>query len=260
MAKLKAIPRELVAQRGPSQVPAPLGLTAAAPRAARALAGTVSNEIAEAQRVAAEAEQRHNARRDAVSRVTAYGNFLESTTAEMRRLDSEEDLSSPASSGKYLEFLSAEKQRILGEHDGSQASKFALAERLELESVSQANELGSLVFQAQQKRMGEGMDRVVRSLAADAAATPDLLNEHFAELDDRLADMAPAMSAAQEESFRTAGRQQILLSAINASLTRGNVTTARNLLAFPGAVEMLSPEQQTQIQRAVGALLRGQAG
>lgn len=206
-----------------------------------------------AEKMAA-AGDRIRTRGEAVNRARAVSQFNQDANAELRRLESEEDLTRSEVLTAYGDFLSKRQADLITQFGGGEDSRMRLLERLEGIRGAYADMGGQASHRAQTKLVEGTMGENLGRLTARAGERPNEIKTLFDVLDADIDDMGPALSPEQETAFRSAGRREIVLSAFNSFVSRGAVTEAKNMLAeAPYLREMLTPEQQRSIDGRIAA-------
>ena len=220
---------------------------------------TVGDSLFQSGQRLQQAEERVRTREDAVEVARRINDYTERANAELRRLQTEDDLSKSATVDGFGKFLGKLRDEAFGDFGGSEDARSRLDVRIEGISASIADRAAVMSLAAQRKvvtdRLGDGL----RGLTSLALQSPSTLGEQFARLDSLIDDLAPGMTSDEEESFRLSGRQEITLSAVNGLMQRGAVTEARQLIQdTPGVMDTLSPSQQRQMQTRFASFEREQ--
>lgn len=208
------------------------------------------------------AQERKRSRVDAVERARALTTYTEAATTELRRINDEDDISKDDVLGNYGAFLEKQKQDLLTAHTGSEASKLALAERLEAMRGSLASQASTFSIQAQKKMLADTIGGELNKLATRANNGTDSIADLWKSWDGVVNDMAPGLTPDQERDFRRAGREKLVESSLGSLLDRGAVQDAKKILTeTPGIAEILSPETSRRLnQRIVVAEAEEQKG
>lgn len=198
------------------------------------------------------AEARLNSSRDAVERARDFGRFSEEAASELRRLETEDDLSKPDTLAKYGRTVSSKIKEISASHQGSAESRAALMARLEDQKHKILGDAAAVASKARQKIVTGSLDKTMGALAAQAFEAPSALGFMWSSWDETVNDMAPALGPEMTESFRRSGRQEITKSAIQSLLDRGGAEEADRILKeTPGIAEAMSPETRRSFDSAI---------
>jgi hypothetical protein len=220
-------------------------------RAAMQAANSAGQLMGVAEKMLA-AEDRIRSREDAIERTRALGEYEQKAMTELRRLQTEDDISKVATTNKYGTFLSDSMKEMVEGHGGTQESRLALAERLEAVRFGMVGQAANLATQAQTKLMDKAFDGRLSGHASAVAANPASLTQRMIALQKDIEDMAPGLTPEQEANYISLGNKQLALSAINSYVARGSAKGARELLdSTPGLREMMSPEEQRRIDGAL---------
>lgn len=202
----------------------------------------------------AQVTERIRSREDAVDRAKKISAYNESVNEKLRHLETEGDFTDPKTVADFGRFLSETRGEILGSHAGSNDSIASLDVRLEAIRSEASNRAGALAAQAQRKAVLSEVGKQVNSMAAQAVERPESISELFASLDAAIDDMAPAMSPEEEDTYRQAGRQEIITSSINGLLARGSPEAAETLLMdVPGLQDVLTGQQRRTLFNSIAA-------
>ena len=207
----------------------------------------------------AAADQRVRTREDTVERARDISDYNNTSATELRRLQTEDDLSNAAVSERYGAFLAKLQGQIISDHGGSEDSKAALLVRLEGIRGGYIDRAAGLTVAAQRHRVIATMGESLNILTKNAYQAPGMLSVLFESLDESIDDMAPALTPEDELNLRTSGRQAITLSALNSFLDRGAIREAKAILALPGLDQVLSPADQTNLHRRIAASEQAEA-
>lgn len=207
----------------------------------------------------AEVAERARTRADAVDRARVVSSYNESQAAELRRIQTEADLSSEDVPQAYMKAGQAALQEALEAHTGSKDSKARLAIRLEAIRSGYADRVSILGSQAGFARVGQAMGASLNQLTASVHDDPGGLAAAFDALDAAIDDMAPALTVEQELDFQSAGREVIAARAVESFLDRGMFAEAKELMQnTPGLIEIMSPETQRRLTGRIAQFQRAQ--
>ena len=211
-------------------------------------------DIGEGVSAIGELAQRSRSRTDAVDRARIVSTYNEVRATELRRIQTEEDLSSEDVTKAYIQGGRAAIKEALEGHAGSADSKARLAIRLDGVHSVYASQVSILGAAAQLARVETSLGESLNALTASVHNDPGMLALAFESLDATIDDMAPALTPAQETDFQTSGREILAKAAIDSFLDRGLHREARRIMEeTPGLAKVMSPETQTNIQRRLAA-------
>lgn len=214
-------------------------------------AGTVLDDASD--RIG-KAALRIRGREDAVARARDYGKYDEEAMAELRRLETEDDISKTATVASYATFLKKKYDEILLSHAGSADSKAALAAKLEARRSQMVGMASGLAYEKQKALVASEFDKRLSSITAAAQSNPAGINDFIRNIDDEIADLAPGLSPEQETEFRARGRDELAKSVVESFVSRGDWKGAKEILdEMPGVKEMLTPAAQRSIGTAIAA-------
>ncbi len=241
----------------PTYQPRILPQSAPLPRLNPALGGAAGEGVAslgQAAQVAGEAvaraEQRIQARQDAVALAEAVTSYTEAAEAELHRLQTEDDFGKAETGARYAAGLRDRLRTMVGDFGGSPEAAARLNVRLEEARSGYSRRAAMITLETQRRKVAATVGGHLNRMADAAYNNPGTLPELFLSLDTAIDDMAAALPPEDELNYRTIGRQQIALSAINAYLDRGAVDDARTLIAQTPALDrLLTPEQRAGLNR-----------
>ena len=202
----------------------------------------------------ARAEETIRSRDEAVERSRAFGEFTEAATAELGRLQTEDDLSRPDTVRAFGNFLQESESRIVGAHGGSDDSRTRLQTRVAdlRDSFRAQAALGSMA--AQEQRVQGTVTNELAGLTAAATRDPAALTGLFAEWDRKIDDLAPALRPEDGPQAHARGRGELLLSAVHGLMDRGAGDDVAALIRDdPEALALLTPEQQRDVTTRLAA-------
>ncbi len=201
----------------------------------------------------AEVKLKQDNRRDTVDRSSRINQYNSEADEELRRLNTEEDLSREDILGKYGEFLSQRLQASVGEHGGSEDSRAKLTIRLQDVEAAATGRAAGISAKIGRDKVKATFNESLTPLAIRASQNPSLENidQIFLDFETQLDDLRDAFDPAEEDELRRSGREQLVLSAIEPLITRGRVETAEGLLIEGGLFQSLSAATQRNIRRRI---------
>lgn len=186
---------------------------------------------------------------EAVSRVRDIGAYSEAAAAELRRLQTEGDLSSLEVTRGYGKFLKDQQADVLQNHAGSPESRLRLEQRLEQVRFQMAGQAGELGTAAQRKLIDDAFGKNLNGLVARVEQDPSQIPQLFQSLDGIIEDMAPAATPEMERAWRSVGRETIVLTAMENLIDRGAWRAVQEILDdAPGMDEILSPAARQKVR------------
>lgn len=215
--------------------------------------GAAAQEFVPAVETFAKVAKRQEDRRDAVDRSSRINQYTRDAELELRRLNTEADLSDESVLSSYGSFLSERRQKLIEEHGGSEDSRATLLMRLgdvESEAVGKAAGLSTSIGR---KKVTTTFNNALSPLVQSAAQQPTLENmdKLFLGLETQIGDIQAALDPNEEEDFRTAGREQIVRSAVDTLIARGRIETAEGLLTEGNLIQHLPPDAQREVRRKI---------
>jgi len=214
-----------------------------------------------------QASDRIMTREETVDRARAYGEFENAAANELRRLSTEGDFSRLETTRQYGGFLERKKNEILSSHQGRGDSRAALAARLETFKSKFADSAAAEGMKAQEKLVADTLGKSLNSLTDRATRTGERLDNLFAEADQHIQDMGPAIPGADKLKFSRTAREQIGLARFNQILDAGGYGEAKRLRdSMPQYGEIFGAQAQQHInhrimtmeQKAIDEATKGQ--
>jgi hypothetical protein len=189
-------------------------------------------------------------RQDVVERYKALNAYNVEVNEELRRIETEEDFTNPETSRKFGQFLLERQNDLLSNYGGTEDGRALLTARLEGVRAGVADRAGAMTAMAQRKMVADSLGKEISAITSNVIADPTSLSESLRSFDATLDDMAPALSPEEEEDYRTAGYQEITISAMTGALSSGDLAGARMIYETPGVKETLTPTQQRQYEKS----------
>lgn len=206
-----------------------------------------------------EATLRIQSREDAVAQARDYGAYDEAAAGELRRLQTEDDMSKTATVSAYATFLKKKTDEILLSHGGSESSKAVLAAKMEARRSQMVGMAAGLAYEQQKKLVAGEFDKRLGAITAEAQNNPTSINDMFAALDQEINEIAPALTPDEEVAYRARGRDELVKTTVESFVARGAWKQAKELLdETPGAKEMLTPAAQRSINTQIAAAERAE--
>lgn len=209
----------------------------------------VAGELAPAVNKLAEAAERTENRKSAVDRARWRISKREAGETELMRLNTEDDLSDETVLDRFGAFLEKNREEALQNHKGSEDSRALLDVNLREINSDLINKAAGLSATIGRQKVQKVFDDSLSRLSARAAENPIQIDSSYLDLEREITNMAGALSPTEEEKLRTVGREQITLSAIESSLTRGRIETAAGLMDQFG--HTLSQDSQRAARRKI---------
>lgn len=192
-------------------------------------------------------------RRDTVDRSSRINQYAREADLELRRLNTEADLSDENVLSGYGKFLSERRQKLIEEHGGSKDSIANLTMRLQDVESSAIGNASSISTKIGREKVVKTFGDSLAPLVQRATQDPKLenINQLFTGLETQISDIRGALDPTEEDKFRQTGRQQIVMSAVDTLVARGRVETAESLLRDGNLSQHLTPDMQRDFSRRV---------
>ena len=197
--------------------------------------------------------QQQENRRDTVDRSSLINQHNDEAGKELLRLNTEEDLSREEVLEQYGSFLTKRRQELIQSHKGSKDSRALLETRLQDIGADFTGRAAGISAKIGREKVETTFKNALTPLAIRAAADPkkENIDTLFLDLETQINDLRGAFDPTEEEKLRSAGREQITLSAVDTLIARGRVETAGGLLEDAGLAQSLSPDKQREIRRRI---------
>jgi len=221
-----------------------------APRAAfEDTAGIAARELTPAFEQLSRIAIAQQSRRDTVNRANAMNQFNLEADNELRRLNTEADLSDEQVLQQYGEFLSKRKGELLQSHVGSPNSNAALQVRLsDIENQAHGRAAALSATLGRQKVIDTYKNNLGPLVTrASQAPTLQTVDKEFQNLETTIGDMKDALSPEDEHNLRQYGRQEIALATLESLINRGRTEAAEAMLTQGGLNTALTPDVQRQV-------------
>jgi len=224
----------------------------------RAAVGTLPrggmNAVAQAILDVGAAHERIQNRDAAVDRAKKITRFKQTATDELRRLQTEEDLSDDEVIGSYKESLDSARADLLNGHGYSADSQASLAAQFEGLHGSAMAEATALSLTAKRAAVDDHLGAAVNEIVSSTYGNPSAENilTQF-EAGTRMIDnMAPALTPDEERAWRRAVESNVVEAAVTSFIDRGDIQQAEKVLQQTGVSEILTPEKRQQIFSRIG--------
>lgn len=192
-------------------------------------------------------------RRDTVDRSSRINQFSREADAELRRLNTEADLSDEEVLRQFGSFLSEKRSKLIEDHRGSKDSAANLTLRLqdvESDAIGRASAISTKIGREKVvKTFGDALSPLVLKASQDPKL--ENIDQLFTGLETQISDIRAALDPTEEENFRQTGRQQIVLSAVDTLIARGRVETAESMLRDGKLSQFLPPDTQRDMNRRI---------
>ena len=215
--------------------------------------GIVAEELAPGIDKLAQMKLRQDNRRDTVNRSSSINQYNEDVNNKLMRLNTESDLSREDVLSEFGSFMTKRRQELLASHGGSKDSSAILDMRLQDVASSYTGKAAGLSVNLGREKVKTTFKNSINPLIARSGQDPTVENidDIFLDLETQIDDLREAFDPNEEESLRSAAREEITLNAIDTLITRGRVESAAGLLETGGLGQYLSPENQRRVQRSI---------
>jgi hypothetical protein len=197
------------------------------------------------------AEGRRRTKEDVVEQVRSENVYLEAAAAELRRVETEDDLSKVDTTNTYGAFLSQKRDEVLAGYRGSPLSKLDLMAKLEAARGRYVGRAGIMGADAQDKIVTDTLGERINGLVKNVFSDPYSLNDVIASLDQTIDQMGPALKPDQERAFRNAGRERLVEGTMDAYFAKGDIDQAERVLNTPGMEGAVSAQGRIRLQGRV---------
>ena len=202
----------------------------------------------------AQAQVREDTRRNTVHSATSINDYVRAITDEARAFTDAGDFSDK-NMGEFGNLASQLRQDRIASHveqGGSPESLGSLEARLLNEEAKAVGSVSGIVAKASEDNVTESVNRSSARLVESAANNPNISNiiDSFRELDQIIADHAPALSPEREREIYEGKREEIVLGTIEPLLINAQPEAAAALLEG-GLYDELSPPERTKLRNRI---------
>lgn len=189
------------------------------------VAGPVADQFAEIA-------IRQQNRRDTINSSRQIDAHSLSVDNELRRVNTETDLSDEKSLAEFGQFLANERDRIVNEFSGSEEARARLGLRLDQINARATGQAAAISADLGSKNVLKVHESRLSPLILSASSDPsrDNIDTLYLQLEESIDDLSGALSPNEIADLRATGREQIALTSINTLLSSGQIEAADNLL------------------------------
>lgn len=202
--------------------------------------------------------QRQRTRDDTIKSVKSFGDYQAKANDEIMRWQTEEDASDPATLEGIGSRISKLKQSVLENYTGSEAGRQRLEADLEREHTAQVLGLANIATKAQTGAALDLMSSQITAAQGAARSRSDIsrIGDDFAAVDEVIDRFAPVLTAGQETEIRTTARKELVKSAFQGAVMRGDVMTAKAIYdEMPGFTSLIDPGEQRAMAGQIAQLI-----
>ncbi len=216
----------------------------------------VSGELAPAIHQYAQVAQRQQNRADTVDRSSLINQYHEDVSQELRRLNTESDLSREDVLSGFGSFMTKHRQELVDSHQGSPDSRALLETRLQDVGAQFTGQAAGISAKLGLDKVKTTFNYAINPLIQQAAQNPTLgnINKQLLGVDTAIGDLKGAINPAEEGSLRHGAQEAIALGAVNNLLARGRVDSAEALMDAGGMGRYLSPTSLRQTEKRIEAI------
>ena len=232
-----------------SDVPqAPTGaLRAPAVRVPQVSSGGLEG-IQEAVETVAAFANDQRARESAVDRARKTREFNTFANDELRRVQTEDDLSQSSVAEGYANLLKEKQKEFLEGHTGSSASRAALNEKFEAIRFRLTDQASAESVNAQRALVHDSLRQDLDAIALSASNTPEGIFDDLKAVDATVDNMASALTLNEERDNRELGKRNVLNSAIETMFSKGDLASVDALIKRSGIPELAGSESMLKIK------------
>ncbi len=209
-----------------------------------------SENIGQVERAEQQALARYQAGEEAVERARDEGRFFETTTAKLREMDADGDLSKFEKLQEYRAFLDQSEKEALANHRGGPGSRQKLAASLQDRKISAITAAATAAASARKAVVNSITGGQMRVIAADAFNNPEKSSEQLTSWDGVVANFSSLFNPGEEFETLSVGRAEITKARIEGFVARGQVEKARAiLLDDPTVAQYITPSEMRAYQK-----------
>ena len=202
-------------------------------------------KIAKESRTAANQQRTLRERKDKIERGNAIQDFKSSVSSLLQNYKVQTDMSSETTALNFQNETQQLVDNALEAHTGSAESKASLSLELKRLRTEQMIDFGELQTTARKDNAKRVISQDLRSLVSRVQQDPSSLSSALQTLDQSITESGAAfLNTDQEEDARQAGREDLIESALDGFIARGQTNQARQLFQSTGISEQLTPTIQ----------------
>lgn len=149
----------------------------------------------------------------------------------------------------FNRFVNDTIDETLENHQGSAESRDILALALQKERITFSDSAAVRGAQSRQKAIDGALNNRFSKLAVMASDSPQATEGLIADVDSAVDLVADSLTPDQEQSYRKAGKEQIVLSSLDTFFALGQMDEAKEVL--DKAAGLLSPEAQRKARNRI---------
>ena len=217
-------------------------------------AGATASGLAQVSDQFAQAEIKKNNRVDTIQRARTMQQFNQEMQSEFTKFSQENDMTDPDSVAKFNGMVRDKSFQYLKNHNGSPDSRASLETQLISMRDGYTTRMSELSRNAQKEFIMNTAGKEINRIASQVYDNPDYIDTAFTELDGVLGEYGGAMDTIDELNVSSAARGQLVQSALESRLDRGEYDDAREIIDNnPTIVEYMTPEQQRSVVSRIQA-------
>lgn len=222
-------------------------------------AGAAASGLAEVADQFAQIQIKKNNRLDTIQRARATQQFNQEMQNEYARFSQENDLTDPEVVTKFNNFVRDKSTQYLKSHSGSPDSRASLETQLIALRDGYTTRMSEASKNAQKAFVMDVAGKEINRIAGSVYENPDYIDTAFKELDGVLGEYGGAMETIDELNVSQAARGQLVQSALESRLDRGEYDNAREIIdSNPQLIDYMTPQQQRSVVSRIEAGLSAQ--
>ncbi len=207
----------------------------------------------------AQVEMKKNTRLETIQRARAVQQFNQELQNDFTKFQQESDLTDPESVAQFNKMVRDKGHQYLKTHTGSPDSRASLETQIVALQDGYTSRMGETARSTQKAFIMDVAGKEINRISKQVYDNPDYINTAFSELDGVLGEYGGAMDTIDELDLTSAARGQLVQSALESRLDRGDYDDAREILdSNPQLVDYMTPQQQRSVVSRIQSGLTAQ--
>lgn len=202
------------------------------------------------------AQARTDNRQDTVDRARSVREFNALANNELRRIETEGDLSTRETTEGFGKFLQENKSRIFGGHAGSEDSRAQLSVRLDDIAASVGDSAAVKSVAAQRALVSDVLAQDLNDAAIRVINNPASVLDELQIIDDSVLEMSSALTPTEARDKADAGKAVLISNAADTMMSQSNIEGVKALLETQGVPEILGQDSMLKLNTRIAKVER----
>jgi hypothetical protein len=217
------------------------------PNAVREAAAPAAG-IAEFTNQIAQSEMKKNNRFDTIQRARTVQQFNQEMQTEFAKFSQEADLTDPESVATFNKKVRDKAFQYIKTHNGGQESKASLETQLISLQDSYTTRMSETARNTQKAFIMDTAGKEINRISSQVRQNPEYLTTAFEELNGVMGEYGAAMETIDELTVMETARGQLVQSALESRLDRGDYDDAREIIdSNPQLLNYMTADQQRSV-------------